>query len=41
MDEDLNSIVLVKDERFVACSSGEGVILLFKWDYFGDSKDRI
>lgn len=41
MDEDLMSVELVKNERFVACSSGEGSIMLFKWDYFGNFKDRI
>jgi hypothetical protein len=41
MDEDLTSICLMKFERFVACSSSEGVIFLFKWGDFGDCKDRI
>ncbi len=31
----------MKNERFVACSSSEGVIFLFKWGDFGDCKDRI
>mmetsp|Transcript_15456 Transcript_15456/g.1388 ORF Transcript_15456/g.1388 Transcript_15456/m.1388 type:complete len:84 (-) Transcript_15456:473-724(-) len=41
MEEDLLSVTLVKDSKFVACSTSEGAILLFKWDYFGDFKDRI
>jgi hypothetical protein len=34
-------VEIVKDGKFVACNSSEGVILLFKWDWFGDCKDRI
>ncbi|EGR27280.1 WD repeat protein [Ichthyophthirius multifiliis] len=41
MEEDLTSICLVKDGKFVATSSSEGNILLFKWDWFGDFKDRV
>jgi len=41
VDEDLNSCVLLKNERFVATSSSEGKIMLWKWDWFGDFKDQI
>jgi len=41
MDEDLNCLSLIKDEEFVAVGSEEGTINLFKWDWFGDCKDRI
>lgn len=41
MDEDLNSMCMIKYDKFVASCSSEGNILLFKWDWFGDCKDRI
>lgn len=41
MEEDLTSLCLVKNGKFVATSTSEGIILLFKWDWFGDCKDRI
>lgn len=41
MEEDLTAITLIKDDKFVATSTSEGIILLFKWDWFGNSKDRI
>jgi WD40 repeat protein len=41
MDESLNCLSIIRDEKFVAVGSEEGVIQLFKWDYWGDSKDRI
>lgn len=41
MEEDLHSVCLVKDNRFVLVSSNEGCIFIFKWDWFGDCKDRI
>ncbi|KAL4510506.1 hypothetical protein ABPG72_004660 [Tetrahymena utriculariae] len=41
MEEDLTSIQLVKNDKFVATSTSEGIVLLFKWDWFGDCKDRI
>ncbi len=31
----------MKNGQFVLCSSSEGVIYIFKWDWFGDCKDRI
>jgi len=40
MEEDLTGIALVKNDKFVATSTSEGVILLFKWDWFGNCKDR-
>lgn len=41
MDEDLTAIAMVKGDKFVATSTSEGIVLLFKWDWFGDCKDRI
>lgn len=41
MEDDLNCISLVKNEEFVITGSEGGVLNLFKWDWFGDSKDRI
>lgn len=41
MDTDLMSIQLVRNERFVCCSSTSGTLFLFKWDWFGDCSDRI
>jgi WD40 repeat protein len=41
MEEDLTSICLMKGGKFVCVSTSEGNILIFKWDYFGDFKDRV
>jgi WD repeat-containing protein 55 len=41
MEEDLTNIAIVKNEKFVACSTSEANILLFKWNEFGDYKDNI
>lgn len=41
MEEDLSGLCIMKNGRFVAVSTSEGNILLFKWDYFGDFKDRV
>lgn len=41
MDEDLTAIAMVKNDKFVATSTSEGIIMLFKWDWFGNCKDRI
>lgn len=41
LDEDLTSVCLIKNDQFVACSTSEGAILFFKWDHFGDFKDRM
>jgi len=41
MEDDLTSVQLMKEGKWVACTSSEGVIMLFKWDWFGDFKDRI
>jgi len=40
-DEDFLSIALVKDGKKVLCSTQEGVIYIYKWDWFGDCSDRI
>lgn len=41
MEEDLTGLCLIKGGKFVCVSTSEGSLLLFKWDYFGDFKDRI
>ena len=41
MEEDLTGMAIVKNEKFVACSTSEANILLFKWNEFGDYKDNI
>ena len=41
MEEELTDMCLVKNGAFVCVSTSEGNLLLFKWDYFGDFKDRI
>lgn len=41
MEEELLGLEIIENGRFVACNSSEGVILLFKWDWFGNCKDRI
>ena len=41
MEEDLTDLALVKGSKFICTSTSEGNLLLFKWDYFGDFKDRI
>ena len=41
MDEELNCLLSYKNENYILCGSGEGNILIFNWDRFGDYKDRI
>lgn len=41
MEEDLTNLAIVKNEQFVACSTSEANILLFKWNQFGDYTDNI
>jgi WD40 repeat protein len=41
MDNELLGVEVVKGGEFVACNSSEGAIYLFKWDWFGDCKDRV
>lgn len=41
LEEDLTSICISKYGKKVLCSSSEGVINIFSWDWFGDIKDRI
>jgi WD40 repeat protein len=41
MEEDLTGVCLIKNGKFVCVSTSEGNLLLFKWDYFGDFKDRV
>lgn len=40
-EEDLTSVLIVKDSKKVVTSSAEGVINIFSWDWFGDCNDRI
>ncbi|MCO5563554.1 hypothetical protein L7F22_017199 [Adiantum nelumboides] len=39
-EDELLSVVLVKDGRKVVCGSQEGVLLLYSWPYFKDCSDR-
>ena len=41
MEEDLTSVCIIKDGKFICVSTSEGNILIFKWDHFGDFRDRI
>jgi len=41
MEEDLTSVCIIKDGKFICVSTSEGNILIFKWDHFGDFSDRI
>jgi hypothetical protein len=41
MEEELTDLCLVKNGKFICTSTSEGNLLLFKWDFFGDFKDRI
>ena len=41
MDEELNCLLSYKNENYILCGSGEGNILIYNWDLFGDYKDRI
>jgi WD40 repeat protein len=39
--EDQNAVLIMKDGKKVMTASGEGVLNLFTWDWFGDCNDRI
>ena len=41
MEDDLNCLSLVKGEEFVVTGSEGGHLDIWKWDWFGDFKDRI
>lgn len=41
MEEDLYDVILVKNNKFVLCSSSAGSIFIFKWDWFGNCMDII
>ena len=48
MEDDLTSISLVKvilaikkNDKIVVASSNQGILYLFKWDWFGDCSDRM
>ena len=40
-EEDLNAMTIQKDGKKVLCTTAEGVINIFSWDFFGDCNDRI
>ena len=40
-EEDLLSVVIMKDGKKVVASSSDGILNIFSWDYFGDCNDRI
>ena len=41
MDEELNCLLSIKGCNHILCGSGEGNILIFNWNWFGDFKDQI
>ena len=41
LDEELNSMLSYKNGSYILCGSGEGNVLIFNWDWFGDFKDMI
>ena len=41
IDEELNCLLSVKGCNHILCGSGEGNILIFNWNWFGDFKDQI
>jgi hypothetical protein len=41
LDEELNCMLSYKNGNHILCGSGEGNILIFNWDWFGDFKDMI
>jgi len=41
LDEELNCLLTIKDCNHILCGSGEGNILIFNWNWFGDFKDQI
>mmetsp|Transcript_15112 Transcript_15112/g.12826 ORF Transcript_15112/g.12826 Transcript_15112/m.12826 type:complete len:144 (+) Transcript_15112:509-940(+) len=41
VEEDLLSVTIVKNGKKVLCSSQEGNIYIFKWDWFGSAADKI
>jgi len=41
IEEEICSMKIVDNNHRVACGTSDGNIALFKWDWFGDFKDRI
>ena len=41
LDEELNCMLSYKNGSYILCGSGEGNVLIFNWDWFGDFKDMI
>ena len=41
LDEELNCLLTIKGGNHILCGSGEGNILIFNWNWFGDFKDQI
>ena len=41
LDEELNCLLPIKGCNHILCGTGEGNILIFNWNWFGDFKDQI
>ena len=41
IEDEINCMQIVKGGERVVCGTGEGNIVIFNWDWFGDYKDRI
>lgn len=41
MEEELTGVEIIKEGKYVTTSTQEGNLYIFKWDWFGDCKDRI
>ena len=41
LEEELNCLLSIKGCNHILCGSGEGNILIFNWNWFGDFKDQI
>ena len=41
IEDEINCMQIVKGGERVVCGTGEGNVVIFNWDWFGDYKDRI
>ena len=41
IEDEINCMQIVKGGERVVCGTGEGNVVIFNWDWFGDFKDRI
>lgn len=41
IEDEINCMQVVKGGERVVCGTGEGNVVIFNWDWFGDFKDRI